>query len=126
MEKRQELKRTEDKLNDLAKEAIKPSANGEHPQMREIRNLEKKLAESVLRYEEAYENRRCYDQIMKRLKEERMGYDNKIAELDNRLKAKELECAQAPRIPEPTPRPLSCLAVREKACQARYQTNLAG
>jgi myosin heavy subunit len=88
MEKRQELERIADKLRDIAKDSVKA---GQDPAGKEIRSLEKKLAASVARYEEAYENRRTYDQIMKRLKAERMGYDNKIAELDARLKAKEAE-----------------------------------
>lgn len=107
MEKRQELKRTENKLHDINKESVKGGANAD-PRQRELRELERKLQEAVVRYEDAYDTRRTCDQIMKRLTEERIGYDNTIAELDNRLKAKELECARpadhgaAPR-PPPAP-----------------------
>jgi len=90
MTKRQELDRIADKLRDLAKESVRPG-HDDHPSTKEIRKLERKLAASVARYEEAYENRRTYDQIMKRLKEERTNYDNSIAELDARLRAKEAE-----------------------------------
>jgi len=93
MEKRQELDKIADKLRDIAKESIKPGSVGD-PSTKETRNLEKKLAVSVSRYEEAYENRRTYDQIMKRLKEGRMGFDGTIAVLDGRLKAKEMEYEQ--------------------------------
>jgi len=88
MEKRQELDRLTDKLQDLQKEAKLPSAD-ENPVMREIHALEERLQRAVTKYEDAFEVRRTYEQIVKRLKEERIGFENKLEARELTLKAKE-------------------------------------
>ena len=43
---------------------------------RQIRTLENRLDKAMIKYNEAQSIRRTYEQIVKRLKEERIGFDN--------------------------------------------------
>ena len=54
MEKRQDLDRLQDKLQDLSREAKLPSAE-ENPVIREIHALEERLQRAVNKYEDAFE-----------------------------------------------------------------------
>jgi len=90
MEKRSELDRLTDKLQDLTKEAKMPTPE-ENPVMREIKALEERLGKAVGKYEDAFEVRRTYEQIVKRLKEERIGFENKLEARELTLKAKEAD-----------------------------------
>ena len=65
MEKRRELEKLTDRLQDLSKEAIMPSEE-DNATMKEIRALEARLQKAVAKYEDAYEVRRTYEQIVKR------------------------------------------------------------
>jgi hypothetical protein len=88
MEKRRELEKLTDRLQDLSKEAQMPSAD-DNQTMREIRGLEARLQKAVAKYEDAYEVRRTYEQIVKRLKEERIGFANQLEARELTLAAKE-------------------------------------
>ena len=88
MEKRRELEKLTDRLQDLSKEAQMPSAD-DNGTMKEIKALEARLAKAVTKYEDAYEVRRTYEQIVKRLKEERIGFANQLEARELALKAKE-------------------------------------
>ena len=44
--------------------------------MRNIRILENRLDKVMIKFNEAQSIRKTYEQIVKRLKEERVGYDN--------------------------------------------------
>ena len=88
MEKRRELEKLTDRLQDLSKEAQLPSAE-DNPTMKEIRALESRLQKAVSKYEDAYEVRRTYEQIVKRLKEERIGFSNQLEARELTLHAKE-------------------------------------
>merc|ERR1719356_269767 len=59
------------------------------PQMRQIRVLENRLDKAMIKYNEAQSIRKTYEQIVKRLKEERIGFDNQLAAIERTLKAKE-------------------------------------
>merc|ERR1719324_1737138 len=43
----------------------------------------------MIKYNEAQSIRKTYEQIVKRLKEERMGFDNQLAAIERTLKSKE-------------------------------------
>ena len=43
----------------------------------------------MIKYNEAQSIRRTYEQIVKRLKEERIGFDNQLAAVERTLKAKD-------------------------------------
>merc|ERR1712139_210487 len=59
------------------------------PQMRQIRGLENKLDKAMIKYNEAQSIRKTYEAIVKRLKGERMGFDNQLAAIERTLKSKE-------------------------------------
>lgn len=59
------------------------------PEMRHIRVLENRLDKAMVKYNEAQSIRKTYDAILKRLKEERIGFDNQLAAIERTLKAKE-------------------------------------
>ena len=61
----------------------------ESPLMRTIRILENRLDKVMIKYNEAQSIRKTYEQIVKRLKEERVGYDNQLAAIERSLKGKE-------------------------------------
>jgi chromosome segregation ATPase len=88
MEKRRELEKLTDRLQDLSKEAQMPSAE-DNQTLKEIRALEARLQKAVAKYEDAYEVRRTYEQIVKRLKEERIGFANQLEARELTLGAKE-------------------------------------
>merc|ERR1711939_816926 len=56
---------------------------------RNIRTLENRLDKAMIKYNEAQSIRKTYEQIVKRLKEERIGFDNQLAAIERTLKAKE-------------------------------------
>jgi chromosome segregation ATPase len=90
MAKRSELEKMTDRLKDLSKEAAMPSAD-DNQTLKEIKALEARLAKAVAKYEDAYEVRRTYEQIVKRLKEERIGFANQLEARELTLKAKEAD-----------------------------------
>ena len=57
--------------------------------VKEIKALEARLGKAVAKYEDAYEVRRTYEQIVKRLKEERIGFANQLEARELTLAAKE-------------------------------------
>jgi len=59
------------------------------PDLRHIRVLENRLDKSMIKYNEAQSIRKTYEQIVKRLKEERVGFDNQLHAIERTLKAKE-------------------------------------
>jgi myosin heavy subunit len=86
--KQSELKRLKEKLGDIEKES-QPILTDESPLTRKIRMLENRLDKSMIKYNEAMSIRKTYEQIVKRLKEERIGFDNQLAAIERTLKAKE-------------------------------------
>merc|ERR1719356_394533 len=59
------------------------------PEMRQVRVLENRLDKATIKYNEAQSIRKTYEAIVKRLKEERAGFDNQLAAIERTLKAKE-------------------------------------
>eukprot|EP01010_Urceolus_cornutus_P002235 NODE_284_length_1849_cov_249.160556_g229_i0.p1 GENE.NODE_284_length_1849_cov_249.160556_g229_i0~~NODE_284_length_1849_cov_249.160556_g229_i0.p1 ORF type:complete len:547 (+),score=211.46 NODE_284_length_1849_cov_249.160556_g229_i0:60-1643(+) len=86
--KKSELARAKEKLKDLEKES-KPILTDDSPLTRKIRMLENRLDKSMIKYNEAQSIRKTYEQIVKRLKEERVGFDNQLAAIERTLKAKD-------------------------------------
>lgn len=78
----------QDKLKDLDKEMAKLN-DDDTPLTRNIRTLENRLDKAMIKYNEAQSIRKTYEQIVKRLKEERIGFDNQLAAIERTLKAKE-------------------------------------
>lgn len=59
------------------------------PEMRHIRVLENRLDKAMIKHSEAQSIRKTYEAIVKRLKEERVGFDNSLTAIERTLKAKE-------------------------------------
>ena len=56
---------------------------------RTIRALENKLDKAMIKYNEAQSIRKTYEQIVRRLKEERVGFDNQLAAIERTMSAKQ-------------------------------------
>jgi hypothetical protein len=77
-----------DKSNELEADGTKPLTE-DTPTTRRIRMLENRLDKAMIKYNEAQSIRKTYEQIVKRLREERVGFDNQLAALERTLAAKE-------------------------------------
>jgi len=86
--KEKALKLLEDELRDLQRSSSRP-AHEANPLMRQIRTLENRLDKAMIKYNEAQSIRKTYDQIVKRLKEERVNFDNQLGAIEATLHAKE-------------------------------------
>lgn len=82
------LEELKDEVKDLELESKKPSLE-DTPETRKIRMLENRLDKAMIKFNEAQSIRKTYEQIVKRLKEERIGFDNQLAALERALGAKE-------------------------------------
>jgi hypothetical protein len=82
------LKGKQDKYQDLTKEKA-PILTDESPLTRQIRILENRLDKAMIKYNEAQSIRKTYEQILRRLKEERIGFDNQLQSIERTLRAKE-------------------------------------
>lgn len=67
----------------------KMHSNETSPEMRQIRVLENRLDKVMIKYNEAQSIRKTYEAIVKRLKDERIGFDNQLCAIEHTLKAKE-------------------------------------
>eukprot|EP01059_Diplonema_ambulator_P012201 TRINITY_DN22429_c0_g1_i1.p1 TRINITY_DN22429_c0_g1~~TRINITY_DN22429_c0_g1_i1.p1 ORF type:complete len:524 (+),score=281.85 TRINITY_DN22429_c0_g1_i1:60-1631(+) len=77
-----------ERLRDV--DLVKPDVLDLDPGLaRKIRMLENRLDKSMIKYNEAQAIRKTYEQIVKRLKEERIGFDNQLAAIERTLKAKD-------------------------------------
>ncbi|KAF0693410.1 Aste57867_15630 [Aphanomyces stellatus] len=81
------LEQLKDSVKDLELEAKKPSME-DTPETRKIRMLENRLDKAMIKFNEAQSIRKTYEQIVKRLKEERIGFDNQLAAIERAAAAK--------------------------------------
>eukprot|EP01029_Cantina_marsupialis_P026503 TRINITY_DN7150_c0_g1_i1.p1 TRINITY_DN7150_c0_g1~~TRINITY_DN7150_c0_g1_i1.p1 ORF type:complete len:560 (+),score=192.84 TRINITY_DN7150_c0_g1_i1:72-1751(+) len=82
-----EEQRFEDQLADLQLDSQQPALE-DTPQTRKIRLLENRLDKAMIKYNEAQSIKRTYEQIVKRLKEERVNFDNQLAAIEKTHAAK--------------------------------------
>lgn len=66
-----------------------PGQADEEAMTKTIRPLENRLEKSMIKYNEAQNIRRTYEQIVKRLKEERTGFDSHLKSLEETMKGKD-------------------------------------
>merc|ERR1719440_1001454 len=66
-----------------------PGPEDEDAMTRQIRPLENRLDKAMIKYNEAQNIRRTYEQIVKRLREERTGFDSHLKSLEDTMKGKE-------------------------------------
>ncbi len=60
----------------------------ESPLMKNIRLLENRLDKVMIKYNEAQSVQQTYQEVVSRLKEERIGYDTQLATIEANLKSK--------------------------------------
>lgn len=91
--RRGELRALRDEASALALDSRRPSQE-DSPLTRKIRMLENRLDKAMIKYNEAQSIRKTYEQIVKRLKEERTGFDNQLGAIERTLQAKQHDYAE--------------------------------
>ena len=81
------LEELRDKVKALELDSQRPHME-DNEYTRTIRALENKLDKAMIKYNEAQSIRKTYEQIVRRLKEERVGFDNQLAAIERTLAAK--------------------------------------
>ncbi|KAJ3387725.1 hypothetical protein HDU84_000604 [Entophlyctis sp. JEL0112] len=93
--KEDRLSEMRDQLADLNREAELVKSNlQDSPQAKEIRMLENRLDKAMIKYNEAQSIRKTYEQIVKRLQDERLTFDNQLATFEKTLKAKKQDAVE--------------------------------
>eukprot|EP00842_Homolaphlyctis_polyrhiza_P006364 jgi/Hompol1/6729/HPOL_005058-RA len=93
--KEDKLRGLVDQLADLKRESDMVKSNmKDSPQAKEIRMLENRLDKAMIKYNEAQSIRKTYEQIVKRLQDERLTFDNQLANFEKTLKAKKQDAAE--------------------------------
>jgi coiled-coil domain-containing protein 151 len=82
------LEKQRNKVYELELEGRKPHEE-DTPETRKIRVLENRLDKAMIKFNEAQSIRKTYEQIVKRLGEERIGFDNQLAAIERTLSAKQ-------------------------------------
>ena len=85
---RKDLDELRDAVKDLELDSQRPHME-DNEYTRCIRALENKLDKAMIKYNEAQSIRKTYEQIVRRLKEERVGFDNQLAAIERTLGAKQ-------------------------------------
>ena len=81
------LEASKDEVRDLELESKRPNLE-DSPQTRKIRHLENSLDKAMIKYNEAQSIRKTYEEIVKRLGEERTSFDNQLGAIERTLGAK--------------------------------------
>ena len=85
---RVKLDKMMDEVRDLELDSKRPHMeDNEHT--RRIRALENKLDKAMIKYNEAQSIRKTYEQIVRRLREERVGFDNQLGAIERTMGAKQ-------------------------------------
>ena len=85
---RKTLDELKDTVRELELDSRRPHME-DNEYTRTIRGLENKLDKAMIKYNEAQSIRKTYEQIVRRLKEERVGFDNQLAAIERTLAAKQ-------------------------------------
>lgn len=86
-QKEKDVMRLRDEAAILEQQAKRPAAE-DTPMGRKIRMLENRLDKAMIKFNEAQSIRKTYEQIVKKLQEERVGFDNQLTALESALNAK--------------------------------------
>lgn len=84
----QEYDKLKDQIKDLELDSKRPHME-DNEYTRRIRSLENKLDKAMIKFNEAQSIRKTYEQIVRRLNEERVGFDNQLAAIERTLAAKQ-------------------------------------
>jgi len=91
--KEKRLYELEDKYLDL-KKLVDGVNNINNPQMKEISNLENRLDKALIKYNEAQSIKKMYEQILKKLQEEQLTFDQQLAYYEKTLKVKKQDIVE--------------------------------
>ena len=86
--RKDEMQTFQAKLGDIKTES-EPLLTEESYITRRIRMLENRLDKSLIKFNEALAIKKTYEQIVHRLKEERVGFDNQLSAIERTLTAKD-------------------------------------
>lgn len=81
---RSALEKLRDAVRDLELDSQRPHME-DNDYTRRIRALENKLDKAMIKFNEAQSIRKTYEQIVRRLNEERVGFDNQLAAIERTL-----------------------------------------
>lgn len=84
-----DYKRLRDELQVLTRE--ESAQTRDNPEARRIRALENRLDKAMIKFNEAQSIRKTYDQIVRRLREERVGFDTQLTAIEKSLRAKKAD-----------------------------------
>eukprot|EP00945_MAST-04E_sp_MAST-4E-sp1_P003076 g3076.t1 len=87
-EKQAKLEKMKDLAYGLEHQGRQPLEE-DNPTTRRIRLLENRLDKAMIKYNEAQSIKKTYEQIVKRLREERVGFDNQLGAVERTLAAKD-------------------------------------
>lgn len=90
---RKELDILKDSVKDLELDSQRPHME-DNEYTRQIRALENKLDKAMIKYNEAQSIRKTYEQILHRLQEERVGFDNQLAAIERTVASKNRDYAE--------------------------------
>lgn len=85
--KSKNVQKQTDDITELQLQAKEPCRDTS-PTTRQIRLLENRLDKALIKFNEAQSIRKTYEQIVQRLKDERIGFDHQLAMLDRTYKIK--------------------------------------
>ena len=91
--KTRELEDKLDSIKDLENDAVNPSEE-DTPTTRLLRQLENRFDKALIKYNEAQSIQKTYQQIVKRLGDERVTFDAQLQGMDRAIKAKEKDLAE--------------------------------
>jgi len=86
--KKAELTRWRERLHDIERES-QPILTDDSPLTLKIRMLEDRLDSALIKSNEAHAIRRTYEQIVERLRADRLGFDTQLAAIERTLRAKD-------------------------------------
>ena len=90
---RKELDQLKDSVKDLELDSQRPHME-DNEFTRRIRALENKLDKAMIKYNESQSIRKTYEQIVRRLNEERVGFDNQLSAIERTVAAKQRDHAE--------------------------------
>lgn len=85
---KKELDSSKDNVRDLELDSQKPHLE-DNEYTRQVRSLENKLDKAMIKFNEAQSVRKTYEQILHRLKEEKVTYDYQLNAIEKTIQAKE-------------------------------------
>ena len=88
-----ELEKLRDNTKDLQRDAVRPT-DEDSSEMRYIRLLENRLDKALVKYNEAHSIRKTYEQIVLKLREDRVSFDNQLGMIEKTLRDREVDLGE--------------------------------